>query len=129
MLPETIPSRLLEFYEDDILAPERCGFVGLEDEILECKNICHEPANGFDFSGEDLLRYEDQVKASWHTHTGTNCNLTSDDRASFLNYPSLSHYIVGSDGVACYVVEGGQVIRAATYPSSRVLEVHPPGGA
>jgi len=117
---------LLVLYEDDLLAPERCGFV-VDGKIVEVKNMCHEPADGFDISGEDLMKYEDVVTASWHTHTGTDCNLTRDDLVSFLNYPHLQHYIVGSDGVACYVVEQGRVLRAATYPPSRRAEEHSSG--
>ncbi|QEE37935.1 MULTISPECIES: hypothetical protein [unclassified Methylobacterium] len=113
-------------FVDDLDAPERCGFVLTDGSVVEVVNQCHDPANGFDISGEDLLLHEDLAVGSWHTHTGTDSNLTRDDLVSFLNYPDLTHYIVGSDGVACYVVNKGQVIRAATHPSPRKPEEHPP---
>lgn len=118
-------SDLAALYVHDLAAPERCGFV-VDGKIVEVKNICHEPADGFDISANDLLEYEGRASASWHTHTGTDCNLTRDDLVSFLNYPHLHHYIIGSDGVACYAVEQGRVVRAATYPSSRHAEEHSP---
>jgi proteasome lid subunit RPN8/RPN11 len=113
-------------YVDDPAAPERCGFVLQTGEVAEVENKCHDPANGFDISGDDLLKYEDLAVGSWHTHTGTDSNLTRDDLISFLNYPHLKHYIIGSDGVACYVVQKGQVIREAHHSSARKPEEHPP---
>lgn len=124
---EVLIEELQGKYVDDPTAPERIGFVLRDGTIVELKNMCHDPANGFDFSGEDLLRYEDEALASWHTHTGKDCNLSTEDLNSFLNWPGLTHYIVGSDGVAAYAVEKGNVLRAATYPSSRRAEEHPPG--
>ncbi|BAQ50282.1 hypothetical protein [Methylobacterium aquaticum] len=124
-MSEVTISDLASRYEHDLAAPERCGFVLPDGSVVEVQNICHEPADGFDIAAEDLLKYEDNAIASWHTHTGTDCNLTRDDLASFLNYPHLHHYIVGSDGVACYAVEQGRVVRAATYSSSRHAEEHP----
>lgn len=125
-MADPVPA-LVEKYVDDVAAPERCGFVLPDGQVVEVKNICHEPADGFDISGEDLLEYEDRAAGSWHTHTGKDCNLTREDLLSFLNWPTLKHYIVGSDGVAVYVVEKGNVLRAATYSSSRRAEEHPSG--
>src|SRR4051812_8652969 len=124
----SLSDRLFARYVDDVEAPERCGFVLPRNKIVEVKNICHDPVNGFDISGEDLLKYAEEAVASWHTHTGVDCNLTRDDLASFLNYPTLKHYIIGSDGVACYAVEQGQVLRAATHSFPRRPEADPPRG-
>lgn len=88
------------------------GFILKTGEIVEVENICDDPENGFEIRGEDLLKYIDDVVAAWHTHPGKDSNLTVGDHQSFLNYKDWRHYIVGTDGVTCYVVEDGKVIIA-----------------
>lgn len=90
---------------------ERIGFVLKTGEIVEVANICQDPADGFEFSGADLLKYADDAEASWHTHPGLPSNLSVADHQGFLNYPDLIHYIVGEDGVAKYIVQKGRVLR------------------
>lgn len=90
---------------------ERVGLVLKDGTIIELKNICQDPENGFEIDGADFLQYENDVAATWHTHPGTTCNLTMEDHNFFLNYPTLDHYIVGNDGVARYYVEKGKVLR------------------
>lgn len=109
------------------MSKERCGFVLDNGLCIDVKNICEDPVNGFDISGEDLMRYSETAIGSWHTHPGADSNLTVDDQKSFLSYPDLTHYIVGSDGVSSYVVQAGKVIRASTYPSPRIAQEHSPG--
>jgi proteasome lid subunit RPN8/RPN11 len=101
---------LLSYLDND--GPERVGFILQDGQIIEVANVCHDPVNGFEVSGEELIKYEDVAVASWHTHPNTDSNLSFGDYTSFLNYPKLAHYIVGTDGVACYTVENGKVLNA-----------------
>jgi proteasome lid subunit RPN8/RPN11 len=98
---------LLPFLDSDA---ERVGFVMKNGEIIECKNICEDPENGFDVSGEEILRYYPDAEATWHTHPGRTANLSANDYETFVNWPELAHFIVGTDGVKRYVVENGQVL-------------------
>ncbi len=91
---------------------ERVGFVLKTGEIIEVDNVCHDPVNGFEVSGEDLIKFEDTAAATWHTHPGQGSNLTFGDHESFLNYPALAHYIVGTDGASLYEIKNGKVIIA-----------------
>lgn len=111
---------LISFYEDTGI--ERVGFILDNDTIVEVANICVDSENGFEVRGDDLLRYEDYIKASWHTHPGESSNLSTGDLQSFLNYPNWLHHIIGSDGVATYVVQAGKVIRASKNSSARSAE-------
>ncbi len=95
--------------------PERVGFVLRDGAVVEVPNRCHDPENGFDVSPTDLLKYEDDVTASWHTHPGCSSNLSEADRQSFLNYPDWDHYIIGDDGVARYAVHSGIVVLAQAH--------------
>ena len=90
------------------------GFILKTGEIVEVENVCHDKENGFEVSGEDLMKYEDTAVATWHTHPGEDytSNLTVADMTTYLSYPQLAHYIVGRDGVTCYVVQGGKVVIA-----------------
>jgi len=103
---------LLPFLSPEPSSKERIGFV-VGDQIIEVENVCHDPINGFEVSGEDLVKYGDQAYATWHTHPGQSSNLTFGDHTSFLNYPHLTHYIVGTDGVTGYFVQHGRVLVAA----------------
>jgi proteasome lid subunit RPN8/RPN11 len=92
---------------------EQVGFVLTSGEVVEVKNVCKDPTNGFVVSGEDLLRYSDDVVATWHTHPGATSNLSMSDYESFKNWPQWRHFIAGSDGVAEYYVEDGELLRAS----------------
>jgi proteasome lid subunit RPN8/RPN11 len=90
---------------------ERVGFILASGEIVECENICRDPENGFEISAADLERYDtDDTVASWHTHPGKDANLSIEDHHTFLLWPHLLHYIVGTDGVRCYAVKDGKVV-------------------
>lgn len=92
---------------------ERVGFLlPPKGKVVEVENICSDPENGFEVSAEDLVKYGETALASWHTHPGASSNLSADDFVAFLNYPNMKHYVVGMDGVKCYVVENGKVIHA-----------------
>lgn len=89
--------------------PERVGFILADGQIVEVKNICQEAENGFEVSGQDLLKYQDAI-ATWHTHPDMNSNLSSNDYYGFRNYPDWLHFIVGTDGVSAFKVEKGRVL-------------------
>ena len=77
------PNSLLPFLRE---GPERVGFILKDDSIVEVENVCHDPVNGFEVSGEDLLRYEHEAVATWHTHPGEEftSNLTIADHSGFV---------------------------------------------
>lgn len=90
---------------------ERVGFILRSGEIVEVENICPQPTEGFEVRGEDLLRYHDEVVATWHTHPGKDSCLSASDYHGFRNYPYWDHYIIGVDGIQKYVVRSGRVQR------------------
>lgn len=92
---------------------ERVGFVMSRNKVVEVENIHDNPAEGFRVSGEDIAKHVGKAKATWHTHPGQSCNLSFEDYQTFLNWPTLRHYIIGTDGVAEYYVEDGEVYRVA----------------
>jgi proteasome lid subunit RPN8/RPN11 len=98
---------------------ERVGFILNDGSIVELENICSDPLNGFEVKGDDLLRYEDRVSATWHTHPGASSNPSIGDYQGFLNYPDWKHHIVGDDGVVTYEVRNGRVLIASADLSSR----------
>jgi proteasome lid subunit RPN8/RPN11 len=66
-------------------------------------------------AAEDLLKYEDSAAASWHTHPGRPANLSADDYDAFRMWPSLTHFIIGSDGIKSYTVTAqGEVLQDGT---------------
>jgi len=104
-----ILKELSEKYDSEV---ERVGFVLKTGEIIEVENVCAEPAEGFDVKGEDILKYAPQAYATWHTHPNADNNLSANDYETFLNWPDLVHFIVGTDGVRQYYVEEGEVLVA-----------------
>jgi proteasome lid subunit RPN8/RPN11 len=89
---------------------ERVGYILKSGEIVEVENVCPEPKEGFEVKGEDILKYEADAVASWHTHPGMTSNLSANDYETFLEWPSLDHFIVGTDGVTKYVVQDDEVL-------------------
>lgn len=92
---------------------ERVGFVLNDGTVVEVKNIHGTPQNDFDVDPKDLIKYEDTAIASWHTHPITTAHLSTDDYSGFTMWPDLLHWIVGTDGIAGYVVRNGAVITDA----------------
>lgn len=89
---------------------ERVGFVLKNGKIVEVDNVCEKPEEGFDVRGEDILKYTPQAKATWHTHPNADSNLSANDYETFMNWPELDHYIVGTDGVRRFYVEAGELL-------------------
>jgi proteasome lid subunit RPN8/RPN11 len=91
---------------------ERVGIILQSGEIVELENICSDPENAFELKSRDLLRLEDEAVATWHTHPNASSNLSVDDYQAFRNWPRLKHYVIGVDGVRCFVVQGGALVEA-----------------
>lgn len=102
-------SMLQEKYEAE--GPERVGFILSSGEVVEVENVSDDPENAFKVSLEDIIAHEANATGTWHTHPGETSNLSVSDYKSFLNWPTLDHYIVGADGIACYRVMDGDLIR------------------
>jgi proteasome lid subunit RPN8/RPN11 len=94
---------------------ERVGYVLSSGKIVEVPNISNDPENSFDVSGDDILKYaiDGSVIATWHTHPDKSSNLSVDDYTAFKNFPALKHYVIGNDGVRCYVVRCGAIFHEA----------------
>ena len=75
--------------------PERCGIITHDDEVLELSNVAAEPSVGFRFDPWDIATQFPFAKATWHTHPGTDPNLSEEDYAGFSQWPELLHGIVG----------------------------------
>lgn len=98
---------LLNFYSNS--GPERVGLIMEDNSIIEVENLNPDPNAGFIVRAEEMVK--PGVVGTWHTHPGLPKNLSSVDYIGFCNWPGLTHYIVGSDGVAKYVVRDGMVIN------------------
>jgi proteasome lid subunit RPN8/RPN11 len=94
---------------------ERVGYVLSTGRVVEVPNISGDPENAFDVSGADVRKYaiDGAAIATWHTHPGKSANLSVDDYPAFRNFPNLKHYVIGSDGVRCYVVRNGKIFHEA----------------
>jgi proteasome lid subunit RPN8/RPN11 len=107
-----ISPSLLELYGDGTGA-ERCGLILTRGTIIEAPNIAADPEHSYEISPEIVLKYLPRLKGTWHTHPGQDANLSEEDDTGFKNWPKLTHYIIGSDGVRAYTVnEAGLVVNA-----------------
>lgn len=92
-------------------AKERCGFILKGNRIVEVMNVHPEPTKGFEIAPDAIVRHEDELKATWHTHPDGSSALSERDYACFLAWPHLDHYIVSREGVRCYQVKDGVVLN------------------
>lgn len=92
---------------------ERCGLILRNGKIIETTNIAENPELGFEVPVEELFKFHDDLVGTWHTHPGQNSNLSERDYFGFLQWPDLTHYIIGTDGVSAYIVEDGVVLNAS----------------
>ena len=81
---------------------ERVGFVLEDGSIIEVANISSKPEESFMISTLDIMTFSEEATATWHTHPDAGCNLSGEDYLMIKNYPDLSHYILGNDGIICY---------------------------
>lgn len=107
-----ITSSKLEAFYDPKDEKEKCGFILKGNRIVEVLNTHIDPKKGFEISPESIVKYEDNLKATWHTHPFKTNVLSEHDYACFLNWPHLEHYIIGTNGVQRYIVEDGIVLNA-----------------
>ena len=89
---------------------EKCGTILASGRVLTSKNAAEFPAQSFEIPAVDMI--VDGLVGTWHTHPGDSANLSHLDYAGFLNWPTLTHYIVGTDGVKSYIVDDGLVLQA-----------------
>lgn len=101
--------KLEDFYEKG--GDERIGVILHDDSLIEVSNTYTDPKYGASIAAADLFRFEDKIKAFWHTHPGRSSDPSREDIIAFKNYPKLFHYIIGEDGVKCYAVIGGDVVQ------------------
>lgn len=102
-----IEKTLLELYDDEV---EHAGFILPRGKVVEVTNTSEAPAESFDVSGEDIIKYEKTAVGTWHTHPKADSNLSVGDMETFLNWPDLEHYIIGTDGITKYIVADGEVL-------------------
>lgn len=93
---------------------ERVGLILNDGRVIELKNVAADPAKTFSVSPADMMQYEDEAIASWHTHPVTEADLSTEDYQAFLNWPDLLHLILGTDGLRGYVVARGTVLNDAS---------------
>jgi proteasome lid subunit RPN8/RPN11 len=106
------PDKFNRWYNPDD-TKERCGFILKGNRMVEVRNIHPNPEIGFEIDPEAIIRHEDQLKATWHTHCSGSPDLSEEDYTCFLNWPHLDHYIVGKDGtVKRYIVKDGTIVNA-----------------
>lgn len=101
-------SELRSYYQPE--GPERCGFVMDRFGVFEAENVADDPINGFEVSADVVAENIDHITATWHTHPGQSSNLSMGDRETFLNWSTVSHYIVGREGITRYYVEDGELL-------------------
>lgn len=90
---------------------ERCGVITEEGTIVELDNLHPDPINFFRM---DITNHSGVV-ATWHTHTGSNFNLSIEDYRTFMAHPDLCHYIVSAFEVQCYRTVNGTLVSDNDY--------------
>lgn len=90
---------------------ERCGLVLKDGTIIEVENKHEEPTNGFRMPVAELVKHEDNLLGTWHTHPMDTANLSESDYMGFANWPDLKHFIIGLDGVRCFEVQPPLIVE------------------
>lgn len=113
-----INSTLLAELSDalELGTPERCGILTADGHLVEIPNIHADPVKGFHMEPVAFLAcLEAGAVATWHTHPGKDPNLSEEDMRGFLQWPMLTHHIVGiRDGeptVHSFGVKHGQLVN------------------
>ena len=111
-------NQLLSLYSSN--GPELVGIVTSSGEVVQLKNIHPKPEESFDVSTEDLIKWfeSETTVATFHTHPGGSSNLSIKDDLAFKNWPNLHHFIVGSDGVREFKVDGGNIVCVSYFTES-----------
>ena len=90
---------------------ERCGLVLSGGRVIKTQNVAANTVMSFEIPPEEMIKPGRTVVGTWHTHPGQPANLSHEDYAGFLNWPELTHWIVGTDGVRGYKVDNGLVLN------------------
>lgn len=112
-MPVSRKQLLRDYLKGDTYDEERCGLILKDGTIIETLNTHDEPLEGFRIDAAELLKHIDHCVASWHTHPYRTSQLSQEDYQGFRQWPKLSHYIVGEDGVRRYVVSKGAIREAS----------------
>jgi proteasome lid subunit RPN8/RPN11 len=88
---------------------ERCGLILKDGRAFQTENMHGQPTNGFIIAGADLLAHEADLLGTWHTHPASPATLSQEDYNGFRNWPQLTHFIIGTDGVRAYRLDAGVV--------------------
>jgi proteasome lid subunit RPN8/RPN11 len=86
---------------------ERCGLILKNGTVFQTPNVHPDPQVGFQIPGCDLVTNEAELLGTWHTHPGKTSVYSMEDHTGFMNWPQLTHFIVGADGVRAYRAEDG----------------------
>jgi len=92
---------------------ERCGLILFDGTILEVENTHPEPERGFRLPAKEMLKHEENLYGTWHTHPQDTANLSQTDYAGFNQWPKLRHFIIGIDGVRCFTLKGPLIVEVA----------------
>lgn len=90
---------------------ERCGVITVHGEIVEYPNVHPNPRDYFQMEMDQIH----DLAASWHTHRGTNFNLSLHDYRTFIHFPTMCHYIISESEVKCYRMDNGLLISDDDY--------------
>ena len=93
-----------------ISTSERVGFILKDETFIELVNISSAPEHVFEVSPEDMLKYEDKIALTWHTHLRGDANLSAEDYVSFLAWPEYLHVIVFAEDVRGFYVSKGALL-------------------
>ena len=94
--------------------PERVGLILSSGQIVELANTSKTPDQSFSVAPEDMIKYEDEAVATWHTHPFGSAALSGEDLIGFRSWPDFLHLIFGVDNeVRGYIVQKGVVLKDA----------------
>ncbi len=110
-MKETI--RNLELVIDSSSEIEQCGIVLKDGSVIPSKNLHEKPETGFRVDPVLLVKHADRLAATWHSHPDGPANLSQADYLCFLQWPNLTHYIFGVDGVRVFLVDDGLVVEVS----------------
>ena len=89
---------------------EHCGFITLDDGVVEVDNHADDAKNNFEIAAVDVNSFIDQALATWHTHTHSSGNLSAIDFATFQSLPDCYHFIVASDKIWLYYTDAEGIV-------------------
>lgn len=109
-----IHAQLAELFDPEV-EEELCGLITAEGAVIAVTNIHPEPTKGFRLDPVTMLDLMNtyEIAGTWHTHPYGDATFSQEDYAGFLNWPDLTHYVVGLGGeVRAYIVEDNLVLNA-----------------